>query len=239
MSWYYSCLPLKPHGRVWWRKEVLLLTGSQFAQILISYSAVQPADKAMLCIDKVLCRARSCYFSKASGKAWRGGHCLHVAAVEGFPVQLHTSSSVGGWRRSGDDLRVVRLESHALCFCVCQQRCISPGTHLTARQRWEHPAFSGYRFTSCGKDWGDKSALAQVSALTWASSPFLLHRKFCSYPRGHLIPSKMLFQSPLPGVLRLLDLFLVLICPSLQEALNWWYPGSITAAQWSKRDHQH
>lgn len=92
----------------------------------------------------VLSRARSCCLSRGSGKGRRGGDWFSLAAVKSFLVQLHTSSSVGGWRKSDHDLGVVWLESHALRFCVCQQTCVSPGTHLMARQRGEHPAFSSY-----------------------------------------------------------------------------------------------
>jgi len=67
----------------------------------------------------VLPRARPSCLSEGSGKGRRGGHWLSLAAVKGFLVQLHTSSSVGGRRRSDDDLRGVQLESRGLCFWVC------------------------------------------------------------------------------------------------------------------------
>ena len=131
MSWYYTCLPLKSLWKCVTEKRGIAtykLTAYPNSHFLLSSSIQQTRQP-------VLSRARSCCFSRGSGKGWRGGHWLSLAAVKGFLVQLRTSSSVGGRRRTDDDLRVVPLESHALCFCVCQQRCLSPGTHLIARQR--------------------------------------------------------------------------------------------------------
>lgn len=192
MGWYYTCLPLKPP---WWRREVLLLlTVYPNSHFLLSSSIQQTRQP-------VLSRARYCCLSRGSGEGWRGGHWLSLAAVKGFLVQLHTSSSVGGWRRSDDDLRVVWLESHALCFCVCQQRSVSPGTYLIARQRWEHPAFSSYGFTSCGKEPWEGPEWQLCLTLRCLLSPEHPHLSCCKVALvhgGRFMLSKMLFQSPPP-----------------------------------------
>lgn len=78
-----------------------------------------PAPKAASTIQG----QSSLFFSGVYREAPRGGHCLSLAVVKGFLVQLHAPSSMGGWRRPENDLRVVWLESHALCLCACQQRC--------------------------------------------------------------------------------------------------------------------
>lgn len=189
---------------------MLLLTSSQFVSSNTSFSfptlQFDPAETR----QPVLPRARSRCLSRGSGKGWRGGHWLSLAAVKGFLVQLHTSSSVGGRRRSDDDLRVVRLGSHALRFCVCQQRCVSPGTHLTARQRREQPAFSSDGFTSCGKEpRDDKSASPSGVCSHLSILVFPAAEKVALIRGGGFVLSKMLLQSPLPveGFLQSAEVF--------------------------------
>lgn len=182
MSQYHTRLASKPPWKCVMEKGgIANLQAHSLPKFSFPTLQFDPAEKAAGAI-----RGQILLFFEGSEKGWRGGHWLSLAAVKGFLVQMHTSSSVGGHRRSDNDLRVVPLQSHALCFSVHPQRCISPGAHLTVRERWEHPAFSGYGFTGCGKDpWAGTEATslphAQVSALTSASSPFLLQRKLCSY----------------------------------------------------------
>lgn len=73
----------------------------------------------------VLSRANSCCLSKVSREVWKWELWLSLEAVKSCLVELYSSSSMGGWRRSDEDLRAVLLESHKLCVFLYASRDVS------------------------------------------------------------------------------------------------------------------
>lgn len=168
-------------------------------------------------------------FSGVCREAHRGGHCFSLAAAKGFLVQQHTPSSVGGWRRPENDLRVVWLESHTLCLGVCQQRW-SKAKMGAARflWLWIHWLQQGH----LSKSGSGSDVCSHLSILTFpaAEEAALIHggriKSLPKYSSSHHCLGMISYK-----VLRLSNLCLATTCLSLQVALDWEHPASEMAAQ--------